>query len=154
MPAARTIPPFRNHLPVKIQFGDGVAGELAEVLSEEGARRPLVVMDAGLDGLIPGVAAALRSLDGGERFEKAAGEPTVGLVEQAAEVLAGANADAVVAIGGGSAIDTAKAARLVAGQGGPYLSFARRERAYEPPLIPLVCVPSTAGTGSEVSGGP
>ena len=44
-------------------------------------------------------------------------------------------------------MDTAKAARLVAGQGGPYLRFARGEAAYEPPRIPLVCVPTTAGTG-------
>jgi len=59
----------------------------------------------------------------------------------------------VVAIGGGSSMDTAKAARLVAGQGGPYLRFARGEAGYEPPSVPLICVPTTAGTGSEVSGG-
>src|SRR5207237_8326226 len=61
--------------------------------------------------------------------------------------------EAVAAIGGGSAMDTAKAARLVAGQGGPYVRFAEGGVAYEPPAIPLVCVPTTAGTGSEVSGG-
>ena len=86
-------------------------------------------------------------------FEKAPGEPTVGLVEQAAAVLAAAGSDAVVAIGGGSAMDTAKAARLVAAQGGPYMRFADGDAAYEPAQIPLVCVPTTAGTGSEVSGG-
>src|SRR5262249_36286751 len=56
-------------------------------------------------------------------------------------------------LGGGSSMDTAKAARLVAGQGGPYLRFAGGGVSYEPPSIPLVCVPTTAGTGSEVSGG-
>ena len=44
-------------------------------------------------------------------------------------------------------MDTAKAARLVAGQGGPYLRFAGGGVAYEAPEIPLVCVPTTAGTG-------
>ena len=75
------------------------------------------------------------------------------MVEQAAETLAASGCDAVVALGGGSSMDTAKAARLVAGQGGPYLRFAAGGVAYEPPTMPLVCVPTTAGTGSEVSGG-
>jgi len=148
-----TIPPFRNHLPVKIRFGDGVIAELAGVLADEGVRRPLVVIDRGLDGLVPSVASALAGIAGAQRFEKDAGEPTVDLVEQAAVALADAGCDGVVAIGGGSAMDTAKAARLVAGQGGPYLRFARGEATYEPSSIPLVCIPTTAGTGSEVSGG-
>ena len=144
---------FRNHLPVKIRFGAGVAADLAAVLADEGATRPLVVIDAGLAGLVPQVADALAAVPGATTFEKAPGEPTVELVERTAEALAAAGCDAVVAIGGGSAMDTAKAARLVAGQGGPYLRFAAGGVTYEPPRIPLVCVPTTAGTGSEVSGG-
>jgi alcohol dehydrogenase len=144
---------FRNHLPVKIRFGAGVAADLAAVLADEGAHRPLVVIDAGLAGLVPQVADALAAVPAATTFEKAPGEPTVELVERAAEALTAAGCDAVVAIGGGSAMDTAKAARLVAGQGGPYLRFAAGGVTYEPPRIPLVCVPTTAGTGSEVSGG-
>jgi choline dehydrogenase len=147
------IPAFRNHLPVKIRFGDGVSADLASVLEEEGASRPFVIIDRGLDELIPGVAQALSPLSGAVRFEKDAGEPTVELVESTAQRLTGSGCDAVVAIGGGSSMDTAKAARLVAGQGGPYLRFARGEAGYEPPSVPLICVPTTAGTGSEVSGG-
>jgi alcohol dehydrogenase len=59
----------------------------------------------------------------------------------------------VVALGGGSSMDTAQAARLVAGQGVPYRQFAAGEASYEPAKIPLVLIPTTAGTGSEVSGG-
>jgi len=150
MPA---VAPFRNHLPVKIRFGDGVSADLAAVLAEEGATRPLVVIDEGLVDLVPAVATALAGVAGATTFAKAPGEPTVELVERAAAALAAAECDAVVAIGGGSAMDTAKAARLVAGQGGPYMRFAGGGVAYEPPRIPLVCVPTTAGTGSEVSGG-
>ncbi len=148
-----SVPAFRNHLPVKIRFGDGCAGDLAGVLADEGARRPLIVIDAGLAELVPAVAAALAPVSGAVRFEKAPGEPTDTLVETAAAALADAGCDAVVAIGGGSAMDTAKAARLVAAQGGPYLRFAAGGVTYEPPAIPLICVPTTAGTGSEVSGG-
>ncbi|MDX6545243.1 MAG: choline dehydrogenase [Gaiellales bacterium] len=147
------IDPFRNHLPVKIRFGDGVAGQLSAVLADEAVSRPFLIMDRGLDGFVPGVAAAIGPLDGAVRFEKDAGEPTTELVEQAAEALSESGCDAVVALGGGSSMDTAKAARLVAAQGGPYMRFARGEASYEPPRIPLVCVPTTAGTGSEVSGG-
>ena len=116
--------------------------------------RPLIVIDAGLDGMVPGVAAALAPLPDAVRYEKAPGEPTVALVEtgrRAGRLESGC--DSVVAIGGGSAMDTAKGARLVAGQGGPYMRFARGEATYEVPTLPLVCVPTTAGTGSEVSGG-
>src|SRR6185436_15651363 len=141
------IPAFRNHLPVKIRFGDGVSADLASVLEEEGASRPFVIIDRGLDELIPGVAQALSPLSGAVRFEKDAGEPTVELVESTAQRLTGSGCDAVVAVGGGSSMDTAKAARLVAGQGGPYLRFAHGEAGYEPPSLPLICVPTTAGTG-------
>jgi choline dehydrogenase len=144
---------FRNHLPVKIRFGEGVCADLPAVLADEGATRPLIVIDEGLSGLVPQVAGVLRRLGGAQAFEKAPGEPTVALVERAAGALAAGGCDAVVAIGGGSAMDTAKAARLVAGQGGPYLRYAGGTVAYEPPSIPLVCMPTTAGTGSEVSGG-
>src|SRR4051795_6314014 len=118
------IAPFRNHLPVKIRFGDGVARQLQAVLEEEGCSRPFLIMDRGLDGFVPGVAAAIAPLTDAVRFEKDAGEPTVALVEQAADALKASGCDAVVALGGGSSMDTAKAARLVAGPGGPYPRFA------------------------------
>src|SRR5437764_12243175 len=124
------IEPFRNHLPVKSRFGDGVSGQLGDVLAEEGSTRPFLVMDAGLDGFVPGVAAAVAPLTSCVGFEKQPGEPTVELVERAASELAGSGCDAIVALGGDSAMDTAKAARLVAGQGGPYLRFAAGEAAY------------------------
>ena len=147
------ISPFRNHLPVKIRFGEGVAGDLAGVLTDEGVTRPLIVIDAGLEDLIPGVAAALTELRTAVRFEKDAGEPTSDVVELAASALEQSGCDGLVAVGGGSSMDTAKAARLVAGQGGPYLRFAAGGVTYERPKMPLVCIPTTAGTGSEVSGG-
>ncbi len=60
--------------------------------------------------------------------------------------------DAVVGIGGGSALDVAKAARIVADQGGQAADYASGTRTPEPPRIGLVLCPTTAGTGSEVSG--
>ena len=131
-----TVASFRNHLPVKIRFGEGVASDLAAVLAEEGATRPLIVIDQGLEGLVPEVAAAVAPLTGAERFEKEPGEPTVTLVEATADRLSDTGCDAVVAIGGGSAMDTAKAARLVAGQGERYLRFAARRGGLHPARHP------------------
>ncbi len=146
------IAPFRNHLPVRIRFGEGAIATLPDALEAEGASRPFVVVDDFMQG-VPAVASALEDLEEAGRYAKSAGEPTFGDVEDAAGRLAAAGADAVVAIGGGSVIDTAKAARLVAGQREPFERFAAREVAYEPPAIPLIAIPTTAGTGSEVSGG-
>jgi alcohol dehydrogenase len=147
------IEPFGNHLPVRIRFGEGVLARLPDVLAAEGSTRPFVVVDEFVQSL-PSVEETIEAL-GGEvaHYSKSAGEPTVDDVEDAAAMLSEAGGDAVVAIGGGSVLDTAKAARLVAGQGGPYLRFATGGVMFEPPAIPLVTLPTTAGTGSEVSGG-
>jgi alcohol dehydrogenase len=146
------IAPFLNHLPIRIRFGEGVFASLPEVLAAEGSTRPFVVVDEFMRG-VPAVARVLEGLAEAGRYAKAAGEPTTSDVEAAASLLAGSSADAVVAIGGGSVMDTAKSARLVAGQGEAFERFAAREVAYEQPALPLVAIPTTAGTGSEVSGG-
>jgi choline dehydrogenase len=143
---------FGNHLPVRIRFGEGVLASRPDVLASEGAARPFLVVDEFVQTL-PSVASVVHAIAPVATFVKAAGEPTVDDVEAAAAELAGSGADAVVALGGGSVMDTAKAARLVAAQGGPYLRFAAGGVVYEPPGIPLVTIPTTSGTGSEVSGG-
>jgi alcohol dehydrogenase len=149
------IAPFANHLPVRIRFGPGTIGQLGDIAGGEGVSHAFVLVDEAVAGL-PEVVAALAALEAGRTLtlrRKPPGEPTVAEVEEVAAELAASGADLVVAIGGGSVMDTAKSARLVAGQGVPFRRFAAREAAYEPPSVPLVLVPTTAGTGSEVSGG-
>ena len=145
--SAAPLAPFANHLPVDVRFGDGVLATLPAVLANLGARRPFVFLD-------PALAALELELDG-ERFVLDGREPTPATVDGAGARLAASRADAVVAIGGGSTLDTAKGARVVARQGGP---VARYTWPGDPepivaPKIPLVTVPTTAGTGSEVTGG-
>lgn len=151
------VPAFANHLPVRIRFGDGVARELASVVEGHGSRRALLVIDAGLESSSPAVAESVAALEtaGIElvRFVKPPGEPTIDMVDAAAAALADAGADAVVAIGGGSVIDTAKAARLCAQHACTFREFLASERRFPDPRVPLIVLPTTAGTGSEVSGG-
>lgn len=152
------VPPFTNHLPVKVAFGDGTAGTLGAVAESEWARRLFVAIDAGLEDAIAPVAEVLARLEraGIElvRFAKQPGEPTTQGVLDAAAALAEAAPDMVVAIGGGSVIDTAKIARCCAAPDGPDVAaLLGGERRPPPPTWPLVCLPTTAGTGSEVSGG-
>jgi choline dehydrogenase len=151
------IPSFSNHLPVRIRFGEGVSTGLGEAVSAQGARRALVVIDAELEDRNPDVAAAVSSLAKAgiavERFVKPAGEPTIEIVDAAAAALEEHAPEAVVAIGGGSVIDTTKAARLCRQCGITFQSWLESERAFPEPGLPLIAVPTTAGTGSEVSGG-
>ncbi len=156
-PGPTIIPAFSNHLPVRIRFGEGASRELGASVVASGARRALVVIDAELEERNPPVAAAIRTLtEAGiemSRLVKPLGEPTIDIVEAAMTALAQQTPEAVIAIGGGSVIDTAKAARLCHQTGMTFREWLQSERPLPEPGIPLIAVPTTAGTGSEVSGG-
>ena len=129
--------------------------ELPGVLQSLEARSALIVVEEPVaehldvvGALVTGEAAGVRL----ERFVKGPGEPTFALADELAERVRAASHDAVVGIGGGSALDVAKAARLVADQGGAAADYAAGRRDPAPPRIGLVLCPTTAGTGSEVSG--
>jgi alcohol dehydrogenase len=139
------IAPFSMQLPVRVRFGNGVVGDLGEVVA---GRRALVVAEAPVLA-IPAVAAAV---SGTVAYEKQPGEPTFELVADAAERVVAERPEVIVAIGGGSALDLAKAARLVADSGTPLRRFVDGAPV-APPSTGLIAVPTTSGTGSEVSGG-
>jgi alcohol dehydrogenase len=151
------IPRFANHLPVQILFGEGVARELPGVIEAQGARRVLVMVDDGLEEQTPGVAAAIYAVSeagiDARRFAKPPGEPTIEVVDAAAAALSGAAPEALIAVGGGSVIDTAKAARLCVQVGTGFEAWLESERPFSEATLPLIAMPTTAGTGSEVSGG-
>ncbi|MBL8931100.1 MAG: iron-containing alcohol dehydrogenase [Kineosporiaceae bacterium] len=152
------IPAFANHLPVRIRFGEGVAGSLPDVLREAGASRALVMLDEGIEGFNPEAAVLLERLAAAEDLtitlhHKPAGEPSIENVDAAVAAVLASGAQAVVALGGGSVIDTAKAARLCAQLGMSFREFLASDRRYPTPELVLVALPTSAGTGSEVSGG-
>lgn len=149
------VTPFHSQLPVKIAFGDGSLAELPDALASLAARSALVVVEEPVAGHADVVAALAAAEAAGVRvssFVKGPGEPSFALADELAARVRAESLDAVVGIGGGSALDVAKAARIAADQGGSIAEYASGARTPEPPRIGLVLCPTTSGTGSEVSG--
>ena len=145
---------FSFEMPVRIVWGSPAAAALTEVLDGLGARRVLVVTDPGVaaTGLPAEIAAAL----GGAGIDavvhdQVSGNPAVGDVAAARARAVEHRSDALVAVGGGSAIDTAKAAAMLLANGGEYADYQWEGRPVTRRSLPLAAVPTTAGTGSEVS---
>ena len=106
----------------------------------------------GNEGVEAALAACERAGIRIERYVKGPGEPTFAATGEVAAAITDGDCEAVVGIGGGSALDLAKAARLQADAGGSLWDYLEGGRAFAPPALPLVLCPTTSGTGSEVSG--
>ena len=145
--------PIELHLPGDLIIGGGTSQALAEHVTRIGVTRPLVVSDAFL--LEEGPAGPLVERLEGAGLEVAVfgdvqPDPTLDNVRGAVDALRAHEADGVVAIGGGSPMDTAKAAAVALANEGDVRDYAGYHRVPGPGL-PLVAVPTTAGTGSEVT---
>jgi alcohol dehydrogenase class IV len=130
----------------RIVFGPGSAKELPAIARESG-RHPLVVTgrDSGRFARLTG--------DGCE-FLAVAGEPTVGIVRDGVTRVREHGCDVVISLGGGSAIDAGKAIAIMAANSGEpldYLEVVGRGQPIERAGLPYIAVPTTAGTGSEVT---
>jgi len=142
--------------PNRIVFGAGAMGQLAPSVKGLAIRRPLVVSDPGVAacGLLERVTDPLRAV-GVECavFDRVEGNPTEASVYPGVEIYRGQQCDGIVALGGGSAIDAAKAIRLKTTHDLPLEDYDDLKNGGD--LItfngpPLVAIPTTAGTGSEV----
>ena len=139
----------------RVISGWGCIEKLAELATESGSQRPAVVMDVFFENgeLATRIAGALHAACGlrpAFHFVPAH-EPDTDTVEACAAALAAADPDMIVAIGGGSAMDTCKIARLMLSNPGPVDALAGLGKRFKPHASLLVAVPTTAGTGSEVS---
>ncbi len=152
----RLVPPFALGLPSRIVFGEGRFGDLASEIAALG-RRVLLITGARSFRQTARWGDLLKALaDLGLAVADAAvmGEPTTEQVDQIVADMRPFAADLVVGIGGGSVLDTAKAVAglLPGGQSVmAYLEGVGEGRAYNGPAVPLITVPTTAGTGAEVS---
>lgn len=140
-----------------IRFGVGCATELAETCRRLGFRRPLIVTDRGVvaAGLIEQLLA-LNLLPAYQVFDATPANPTEAATRAGVVCFHEAECDGIIAIGGGSPIDLAKAIAVSARHPGPLKDFALIEGGLSrvtAATIPIIAIPTTAGTGSEVGRG-
>ena len=139
--------PFEAHLRTRIVFGGGSAARLGAIAEELGFRRTLLVTDAGL--IRAGHAGrAERCLGDPVVFSDFGENPDSDMVERGRAFAAEHAIDSIVGLGGGSAMDCAKAINFVLTNGGriqDYQGYGKASR----PMLPMIGVPTTTGTGSE-----
>jgi alcohol dehydrogenase class IV len=141
---------FELAAPGRIAFGAGVVAQAGPALTVLGAKRVLLVTG--------------RSSSRGDRFRTSVklpmvsyaipGEPTLAMVSQGRALAVGEKCDAVVALGGGSALDAGKAIAALAGNEGDlleYMEIVGKSRPLPRPGLPCIAIPTTAGTGAEVT---
>jgi choline dehydrogenase len=137
-------------VPTRLVHGPGAVASLADECRALGITKPMLVTD-------PGVAAAglvdrvLPHLNGVVVFDEVRPNPDIELVDRAAGVYRENGCDGLVGLGGGSSLDTAKSIGVVARHGGSIADYEWGRDPIEQRIPPLVAIPTTAGTGSEVT---
>ena len=152
-----SVPTANWSYPTAVRFGTGRIKELAEACRAAGITRPLLVTDAGVAKL-PMTAAAMDLLKQSGLpvavFSDVQSNPVESNVEAGIAAFRKGNHDGVIAFGGGSGLDTGKVIAFMAGQTRPLWDFEDIgdwwTRADPNKIAPIVAVPTTAGTGSEV----
>ncbi len=145
---------FSFELPTRIEYGAGVFSNLASELSRLGARRVLIVTDKGVRRALSDAAIVdpLRKADIGVMvFDEVEPNPKDRNVEKGAAVARQLGAEALVAIGGGSPIDCAKSIAVLVSHGGDRIKAYEGKTGVVRSVTPWIAVPTTAGTGSEVT---
>ena len=140
-------------VPSKIYFGRGSLDSLGSIMEELGLKKVLVVTDKGIVGcgiaekaIAPLRAAGVETV----LFDGVVPNPTNGVVEAGYELAAQNAVDGIVAVGGGSPIDTAKAINILLSNPGPIQRYEGPNQVKKQGL-PLVAIPTTAGTSSEIT---
>src|ERR671910_791609 len=137
-------------VPTRLVHGPGAIGMLGEIVEELGVRRPLLVTDGGV--VAAGLAEkALERLTDASVFDGVRPNPDVELIGRTSEVYREEGCDGLVALGGGSSMDTAKGVGVEIVHGGSIADYEYGNTPITRRIPPLVTVPTTAGTGSEVT---
>ncbi|WOC80378.1 iron-containing alcohol dehydrogenase [Stutzerimonas frequens] len=140
-------------LPRLMEVGAGASGQLARVLQELGCSRPLIVTDRMMVelGYVARIAGQLEEAGiASQCFADTLPEPTAASIRAGVEMVRQGDFDSIVALGGGSPIDSAKAIGILGKFGGEMRDY-RFPRDVSEAGLPLIAIPTTAGTGSEAT---
>lgn len=142
----------------QVQFAFGAIELVQQECERIGIRRPLVVTDAGVraTGIVDRVIAKLADPAAAEVFDQTPPNPNEAAVRQAATLYRAGGYDGIIAVGGGSSIDLAKGVAVCGTHDGPLKQFAVIEGGaarITAATAPVIAIPTTAGTGSEVGRG-
>jgi alcohol dehydrogenase class IV len=144
---------FEFGIGTRVLYKLGLASELGPVIDELGSQRIFIVADKGVvaAGLLAPVVEGLRnSAEVVGIFDSVPANSSVAKVMEGAEAAIASQADLIIAIGGGSPLDTAKGIRIVLTNGGHLLDY-QGYNVIPAPLTPMIAIPTTSGTGSEVT---
>ncbi len=146
---------YRFHCPVKIVSAENALSKLPSEFKQLGANRPIIVTDQGVAqaGLLSLVDQAIEGSDLviGATYDRVPPDSPVSAVLEIVEMYHSNNCDSVLAIGGGSAIDTAKGVKIKLAEESIDLMNFKAVLRMTKPTRPLIVIPTTAGTGSEVT---
>ncbi|NQV56287.1 MAG: iron-containing alcohol dehydrogenase [Rhodospirillales bacterium] len=139
----------------KIIFDFGAVAALAGELEERGITRPLIITDKGLveHGVLDIVRNALDGKNEFAVFDQIPENPTIAGVERAHEAYNANECDGIVALGGGSVLDSGKALRVIATHPGRLREYLEDPRKITANVAPYITLPTTAGTGAEITFG-
>lgn len=140
-------------LGARVLYKAGLASEIGQMAASIGARKAFVVADKGVVGaglLAPVLASLEATSELVGVFDDVPANSSVQAVMDAAAAAREVGADLLIAVGGGSPIDTAKCVRILLAHGGHLLDY-QGYNLLEEPLPPMIAIPTTAGTGSEVT---
>ena len=145
---------FSFELPTRIEYGIGIVNKLGDELGKIGAGRVIIITDKGIvkAGIIKKVTEILgKSGVDYLVFDEVEANPKDYNVERGAREAKEFGAQAMIALGGGSPIDCAKSIGVLVSHGGDKIKAYEGKTAVKKPILPLITIPTTSGTGSEVT---
>lgn len=144
---------FNFKIPQNIEFGVGSLNKLPQILKDNNSDHVFLISDRGLESI--GVVKKVQDIieAGGVKatvYLDVIPNPTIDIVNQATELYKECGATSIVALGGGSPLDVAKAVGVLANHGGKITDYEGLHKV-PGPIVPMIAIPTTAGTGSEVT---